>query len=212
MFCENCGKQLPEGAKFCLNCGAKVEAAAAANTAQEESAVAADVAENEAVNSAVAGAGSETAQASGQQAAQAEMPQAAPVQPEPEKRPPQAAPAQQSPQPKPVQPSYQPQGQKPPVAQTDMYAAPKKVEKTEPLSFWKFFGMLILQWIPIIGFIMILVWSFGSSFNRNTKNYARAVLVLGIISFTLIVAGFIVNFAVIEQILDAFGYTIDFGW
>ena len=210
MFCENCGKQLPEGAKFCLNCGAKVEAAAAANTAQEESAVTADVTEAEAVTSADAGAGTETAQASGQQAAPAEMPQAAPVRPEPEKQPPQAAPAQQSPQPKPVQPSYQPQGQNPPVAQT--YAAPKKVEKTEPLSFWKFFGMLILQWIPIIGFIMILVWSFGSSFNRNTKNYARAVLVLGIISFTLIVAGFIVNFAVIEQILDAFGYTIDFGW
>lgn len=33
MFCENCGTQLKDGAKFCPNCGAKVEGAAPAQSA-----------------------------------------------------------------------------------------------------------------------------------------------------------------------------------
>ncbi len=35
MFCENCGKNLPEGAKFCDGCGAKTEPAQAAYAAAE---------------------------------------------------------------------------------------------------------------------------------------------------------------------------------
>lgn len=56
MFCENCGNQLPDGAKFCVNCGAKIEAAETTDAAIEESAVAADVAEVEAADAAEAGA------------------------------------------------------------------------------------------------------------------------------------------------------------
>lgn len=36
MFCENCGYQLPEGAKFCGGCGAKTEPVRSAYTASAE--------------------------------------------------------------------------------------------------------------------------------------------------------------------------------
>ena len=39
MFCENCGKNLPDGAKFCNGCGAKIEPEQPAYTAAAEPAL-----------------------------------------------------------------------------------------------------------------------------------------------------------------------------
>jgi hypothetical protein len=36
--------------------------------------------------------------------------------------------------------------------------------------------MMILSGIPLVGFILLLVWAFSSTENPNKKNYARAVL------------------------------------
>ena len=47
--------------------------------------------------------------------------------------------------------------------------------------------MFILTGIPLVGFILLLVWAFGSSTNTNKKNYARAVLILGLIGVVLYV-------------------------
>ncbi|HOQ06525.1 MAG TPA: zinc-ribbon domain-containing protein [Clostridiales bacterium] len=215
MFCENCGKQLPEDAKFCVNCGTKAEAAGTASTAQEETAAAAaDVAEAEAVSSAEK-AGPDTAQASDQQTAPSGVPQAEAVQPEaqtgPGKQTNEAAIAQ--PLSEPVQqPSSRPEAQKLPAAQNNVPKESIIVERIEPLSFWKFFGILLLQSIPVVNIIMLLVWSFTNSFNRNTKNYARAAFILGLIKFIAIVVIFILNFGFIMELLDSFGYTFDFGW
>ena len=44
MFCENCGKNLPDGAKFCNGCGAKTEAVQPAYPAAAEPAPARPVA------------------------------------------------------------------------------------------------------------------------------------------------------------------------
>lgn len=42
-----------------------------------------------------------------------------------------------------------------------------------PLSAWAYFGYNLLFSIPLIGFIMLIVFAFDSS-NINRRNYARS--------------------------------------
>ena len=44
---------------------------------------------------------------------------------------------------------------------------------------------LILSGIPIVGFILLLVWAFGGGAKISKRNYARATLILMIIGFVL---------------------------
>ncbi len=37
---------------------------------------------------------------------------------------------------------------------------------------------VIISLIPLVGFIMLLVWSFSDSANPNKKNWARATLII----------------------------------
>jgi hypothetical protein len=193
MFCENCGNQLPDGAKFCLNCGSKVELSEAADAAQGEAAAAAEAVETEAVKETDMEAASGSAP--DQPTAPADTPQ---PMPEP------SAPEQPKPQSVPIQPTAQSQDQKPSVTQIEASTVVTKPEKVDPLPVWKFIGILILQSIPIIGLVMILVWSFSGSFNRNTRNYARAVFILGLIGFILSVVFIVLNLTVIMQIVENF--------
>lgn len=59
------------------------------------------------------------------------------------------------------------------------------VKDTSPLSMGQYIGMFILTAIPLVGFILLLVWAFGSDVNVNKKNYSRAVLILAIIGIVL---------------------------
>ena len=45
--------------------------------------------------------------------------------------------------------------------------------------------MFLLLCIPLVNFILLLVWSFGGSVNQNKKNYARATLLLMVIAIVL---------------------------
>lgn len=47
-------------------------------------------------------------------------------------------------------------------------------ESYRPISAWGYFGYNILFAIPIIGFIMLLVYAFGGTSNINLRNYARS--------------------------------------
>ena len=88
-----------------------------------------------------------------------------------------------------------------------------KPEKVNPLPVWKFIGILILPGIPVVGLIMILVWAFGGSFNKNTRNYARAVFILGLIGLVLMIASAIVFWSFFKDLVDVlkeFGGTIEF--
>ncbi len=44
----------------------------------------------------------------------------------------------------------------------------------EPVSMWGYFGYELLFGIPFIGFIILLVFAFGGTSNRNLKNFARS--------------------------------------
>ena len=60
----------------------------------------------------------------------------------------------------------------------------------KPLSPWAYFGYNILFSIPVIGFILLIVFSLDNS-NINRRNYARSywcmfVLILVIIALLLI--------------------------
>ena len=47
-------------------------------------------------------------------------------------------------------------------------------EEYKPLSMWQYFGYQILFTLPLIGFIILLIFSFGGTKNINLKNYARS--------------------------------------
>ena len=196
MFCENCGNPIPEDSKFCLNCGAKAAGAQSEGQVLQETAVAADAIQVDALP-----------------AVDTVKPATEPIQNEPQPMPvqpaPQARPVQPAPQPEPAryapsQPAPQVQTYQQPIPQAQPYQQPVAMKNEKVLPIWKYIGMMLLTGIPILGFIMILVWSFGSSFNKNTRNYARAILILGIIGFVLAIVTLIVNWAAIQYFMDYF--------
>ena len=68
-----------------------------------------------------------------------------------------------------------------------------------PLSPWAYFGYSLLFSIPIVGFILLIVFSFSDS-NINRRNYARSYFCL-----LLIVA---IIFAVMALLSLALGYSL----
>jgi hypothetical protein len=82
--------------------------------------------------------------------------------------------------------------------------ADMRPDKVKPLQTWKFVGMLIITGIPIINLIMVLVWSFSGGFNKNTRSFARAVLILWIAGIVLLIITAIVNWAMIQYIWSSF--------
>ncbi len=74
----------------------------------------------------------------------------------------------------------------PPVAQQPVYQASAGNNAAAPvLSVGSYIGMMLLACIPLVGFILLLVWAFSSGENPNKKNYARAVLVISLIGVGL---------------------------
>lgn len=56
-----------------------------------------------------------------------------------------------------------------------------------PISMWGYFGYELLFTIPLVGFILLLVFSFGGTQNKNLKNYARGHFCTVIITTILLV-------------------------
>lgn len=67
----------------------------------------------------------------------------------------------------------------------------EKKEEQKPISFGNWMGSLILPFIPLVGpiiyLVMLFIWSFGSDTNQSKKNWARAQLIVTIISVVLVV-------------------------
>lgn len=127
----------------------------------------------------------------------AEMPKAAPPPP-----PPPPPPQYNAPPPPvysaPVQQQYYQQPPSYPAAGAG---------NTAPLSLGQFLGTLILLGIPLVGFILMLVWAFGSDVNLNKKNLSRAMLILMLIGIVLgIVLGGVLGGLIASLFDSAFYY------
>ena len=64
----------------------------------------------------------------------------------------------------------------------------------KPISMWGYFGYQLLFSIPCIGIILLLIFSFGGTQNKNLKNFARSyfcyfILMLIIFGIIFLIAG-----------------------
>lgn len=55
----------------------------------------------------------------------------------------------------------------------------------KPMSVGQYMLTMLIGAIPIVGIIMLFVWSFGSNTNVNKKNWARAMLLWALIAVVL---------------------------
>lgn len=68
-------------------------------------------------------------------------------------------------------------------------------QQQEPISILDWLITLIITAIPVIGFIMLFVWSFGGGTHPNKSNWAKAMLIMFLIGisfylFIFLVIGF----------------------
>ena len=212
--CITCGQDIKDDALFCPYCGTcnteneqqpipdNLHAVEDNSDAVQESS---DVAEN-AVNDPFAYNTMNLGQPQAQQAApqniyQPQQPsqQVPPMQQTYQQPSQQAAPMQQTYQPQqqvpPMQQAYQPQQQAAPMQQMyqPQYGAPATWQNPDdqPLSVGGWIGTMIVLMIPIVNFIMLLVWAFGSG-NKSRKNYCLASLIIAVVMIVLVIIFYVV--------------------
>ncbi|MGI6499178.1 MAG: zinc ribbon domain-containing protein [Oscillospiraceae bacterium] len=106
--------------------------------------------------------------------------------------------------PAPPPPAYVPPAQAAPSYQQPYASQPPayfEQPKSEPLRMGQYLGMLLLMFVPILGIVLLFVWSFGASANQNKKNLARAMLIVGAIGMVLSIVVGIVFSSILEGLI-----------
>ncbi len=168
MVCKNCNNELSENAKFCTFCGARVE--------EEVMPVEEPVPVEE-----VTPAPEATPVAVPQPEQTYVQPQQTYAQPQQTYVQPQQTYAQ------PQQVYSQPKVKIPPAN----YVPPAQYK---PISAWGYIGWNILFAIPLVGWILILIFGLGGTKNINLKNYARSFLIVFLLALGLVALIFVVIF------------------
>ena len=60
----------------------------------------------------------------------------------------------------------------------------------KPISAWGYFGYEILFAIPILGFILLIIFSLGGTRNINLRNFARSYFCIYIIIIIILIIAF----------------------
>ena len=112
------------------------------------------------------------------------------------------------PQPPPVQPAPQPVYYQQPAPPPPVYGQPAPVlpppdGQYAVVSTGSWIGTLILLSIPIVGFILCLVWAFGGG-NLNRRNLARACLIFMVIGIVLSIIFGAAMFAMIQSVVGPY--------
>ena len=84
-----------------------------------------------------------------------------------------------------------------PNCNTEIEVQQQIPDSHKPISMWGYFGYELLFSIPVIGLIMLIVFSLGGAANVNLRNFARSyfcymilvLIVAGIIFATIFAAG-----------------------
>ena len=217
-FCPNCGASSPDGSRFCVECGTKLEAAPVfidppvpeiEPELPEVPTMDIPVPELPSVEPEVPAAPAFAAES-------APAPETAPAAPAPMfESAPAASPAFEAPasQPQSVyqKPAPAASAHVPPEADPER---PGKKSKFAPMTSWGMAIQLILMNIPVIGFVLMVVWACGGCRKIARRNLARAnliLLILGII--VVIIAALLARFAFSDVITSVFeqllpGYTL----
>ena len=125
------------------------------------------------------------------------------VAPKPQ-QPPQTEPTQVPPQAPYTQiPPQVQQGQVPPYNLNDaqQQTVSKNTALDAPLTVLDFFLMSLLSFVPIIGFIFLLIWAFSGNANINRKNYARAALIWILVSIGLVILLSIIGGGILNSMM-----------
>lgn len=116
---------------------------------------------------------------------------------------------QQPPQTEPTQAPYTQippqvqQGHVPPynLNGTQQQTVSKNTALDAPLTVLDFFLMSLLSFVPIIGFIFLLIWAFSGNANINRKNYARAALIWILVSIGLVILLSIIGGGILNSMM-----------
>lgn len=180
VFCEKCGNPNPADSKFCQKCGNPSATVSSSPVPPAPAKV-----QPPRPTTAPPPATPRPAQVKPTPVAPVAQPQYTP-QPQP----------QYTPQPQPIQYNAAPQQ---PNYQQYANAPQNRIVDQSPLSVGEYILMMFLMSLPLIGFILTLVWSFGSDVNPNKKNYARAILIIAIIATVLSILTSLIMVAVLQS-------------
>lgn len=93
-----------------------------------------------------------------------------------------------------------------PIKEIPIDLISKLDHRLKPLGTGQYILAFILLSIPIVGFILLLVWAFASKINKNRQNLARAILILGIIGLFILAIFTIFFWSEIFNILETVWY------
>lgn len=70
------------------------------------------------------------------------------------------------------------------------YLSENRQRDLETSTVWDYFKLLIILSIPLINIVMLFIWTFNGTVNKNIKNLAKAYLIYSsIILVVLLIAG-----------------------
>ena len=83
----------------------------------------------------------------------------------------------------------------------------QSLDDPTPLTTKQYVGMILLQMVPIAGFVMLLVWAFSKPGNINRRNYARGSLLVSAIIVGIYVVIFFLIMIIGISLTNSFYYS-----